>query len=183
MNSQAGRRPAGHLIPDAQQWRTMPAQSHFLARLPACAEREYNPPACNIPLRRGFGYEHPYSSPRESLAARCHSECQLVDCASVQIHYTPTHGSWLNQAEIEIRNLLAAVSRQEKNPRSRDPASGNPRPESGYEPRAHQDRLEVRPEKSPSHLRLQKEISCPVRELRHRAGQHADVFPGRVLVA
>jgi hypothetical protein len=27
------------------------------------------------------------------------------------VHYTPTHGSWLNQAEIEIGDLLAAMSR------------------------------------------------------------------------
>jgi hypothetical protein len=32
------------------------------------------------------------------------------------VHYTPTHGSWLNQAEIEIGIFLAAILGEPRNP-------------------------------------------------------------------
>jgi hypothetical protein len=66
------------------------------------------------------------------------------------VHFTPTHGSWLNQAEIEIGIFLAAMPWHQKNPRSQDAAPGKPGMESPHEPRPHQDQLEVRPQSRPS---------------------------------
>jgi len=52
------------------------------------------------------------------------------------IHHTPTHGSWLNQAD---RNLLAAMSRPSKNPGSRDFAPGS----EGLDRRINRDRVKI----------------------------------------
>jgi hypothetical protein len=38
------------------------------------------------------------------------------------VHYTPTHASWLNQAEIEIGILLEAMPGESANPRSEESA-------------------------------------------------------------
>ena len=73
------------------------------------------------------------------------------------VHYTPKHGSWLNQAEIEI----GLFSRQCLG-RRRIPISvaspGKPGLESSHEPRPGQDQLEIRPQSRPTQVRLQKEI-------------------------
>jgi DDE superfamily endonuclease len=61
------------------------------------------------------------------------------------VHYTPTHGSWLNQAEIENRQLLPAVSGYKANTGSRDLATRSPRLEQTNESQQNPDQLEVWP--------------------------------------
>jgi len=46
-------------------------------------------------------------------------------CSRFTVHYTPTHRSGRNPAEIEIGIFLAAMFGQEKNPRSQDAALGS----------------------------------------------------------
>ena len=41
------------------------------------------------------------------------------------VHYTPTHGSWLNQAEIEIGIFLAAMFGEATNSQPQDTSSGS----------------------------------------------------------
>ncbi len=72
------------------------------------------------------------------------------------VHYTPKHGSWLNQAEIEIG--LFSLPRQTKNPRSADTPPGEPRVESPDEPRWHAHQLEVRPESRTQKVWLHKQL-------------------------
>ena len=50
------------------------------------------------------------------------------------VHYTPTHGSWLNQAEIEISMFARQCLGSQKNPESKDSAQRNARLESADEP-------------------------------------------------
>ena len=44
------------------------------------------------------------------------------------VHYTPTHGSWLNQAEIEIGIFSRQCLGKPTNPRPEDSAPRKPRP-------------------------------------------------------
>jgi hypothetical protein len=55
------------------------------------------------------------------------------------VHYTPTHGSWLNQAEIERWDLRPAVSGNQKNTRSEDAASRN----ASLNRRMNRDRVKI----------------------------------------
>ena len=81
------------------------------------------------------------------------------------VHYTPTHGSWLNQAEIEIGIFSRQCLGKQKNPRPEDSAPGKPSLESPHEPRPHQDQLEVRPQSRPPQVRLQKKLFQAVKDL------------------
>ena len=74
------------------------------------------------------------------------------------IHYTPKHGSWLNQAEIEIGLFSRQCLGKRTNPGPEDAAPRNPRLEPPNEPRPSQDQLEIRPQSRPTQVRLQKEI-------------------------
>ena len=56
------------------------------------------------------------------------------------VHYTPKHGSWLNQAEIEIGLFCAAVLGREENIRSKGVAEGIAGLESRRVNRAHKRR-------------------------------------------
>ena len=86
---------------------------------------------------------------------------ELWDCFTV--HYTPTHGSWLNQAEIEI-GIFARQFLQE-NPRPQDAPTGSACLESADESRSRQDQLEVRSKSRSPQVRLQKEILHAVKDL------------------
>jgi hypothetical protein len=66
------------------------------------------------------------------------------------IHYTPTHGSWLNQAEIEIGIFSRQCLGTRRIPDLKNTAPGKPGMESPHEPRPHQDQLEIRPQSRPS---------------------------------
>jgi DDE superfamily endonuclease len=59
------------------------------------------------------------------------------------IHYTPTHGSWLNQAEIEISLFARQCLGKRRIPEPEDPSPGNATLESRYEPRLQEDQLET----------------------------------------
>jgi hypothetical protein len=59
------------------------------------------------------------------------------------VHYTPTHGSWLNQAEIEI-GIFTRPCLGKKRIRDLKTRAGKRRPESADESRSRQDRLDVR---------------------------------------
>ena len=59
------------------------------------------------------------------------------------VHYTPTHGSWLNQAEIEIGIFSRQCLGQSTHPRSQDSAPRSESLEPANEPRSCQDHLEV----------------------------------------
>ena len=50
------------------------------------------------------------------------------------VHYTPTHGSWLNQAEIEIGIFARQCLGVRRIPESQNPETRNPRLESPDEP-------------------------------------------------
>ena len=55
------------------------------------------------------------------------------------VHYTPKHGSWLNQAEIEIGLFYPAMPRHAKNPRSQDPTARKP----AWNRRMNHDRVKI----------------------------------------
>jgi hypothetical protein len=74
------------------------------------------------------------------------------------VHYTPTHGSWLNQAEIEIGILSRQCLGTRRIPDLKTPAPGSLGLESPHKPRPNQNQLEVRPQGHPTNVRLQKEI-------------------------
>src|SRR6201993_3087663 len=61
------------------------------------------------------------------------------------VHYTPTHGSWLNQAEIEIGLFLTAVSGETAHPQPEDLKSRGQSLEPPHDPGPCQNRLEIRP--------------------------------------
>jgi hypothetical protein len=53
---------------------------------------------------------------RKALADVFGAEMAAQVWGRFTVHYTPSHGSWLNQAEIEIGVFLAAVSQETTNP-------------------------------------------------------------------
>jgi hypothetical protein len=59
------------------------------------------------------------------------------------VHYTPKHGSWLNQGGNRDRDVRAAMLGETKDPRPKDPSAGSSRLESADEPESGQDQLEV----------------------------------------
>jgi DDE superfamily endonuclease len=61
------------------------------------------------------------------------------------VHYTPTHGSWLNQAEIEISIFSRQCLGSRRIPDLKTLRREAPGLESPHEPRPHQDQLAVRP--------------------------------------
>jgi len=74
------------------------------------------------------------------------------------VHYTPTHGSWLNQAEIEIgifsRQCLGAPTHLQ--PQDLAPRSDGLEP--AHEPRSSDYRLEIRPQIRSPQVWLQIQI-------------------------
>ena len=90
---------------------------------------------------------------RKSLTALCGEDFAIWDCFTP--HYTPPHGSWLNQAEIEIR----LFARQCLGKRRMEDLATLRREAAALEPpgqsRAAQDRLAVRPQSGPQNVRLQ----------------------------
>ena len=81
------------------------------------------------------------------------------------VHYTPTHGSWLNQAEIEIGIFSRQCLGSRRIPNLKTLRQESKSLEPPHEPRPHQDQLEVRPQIRPSQVRLQKEIFQAVKDL------------------
>jgi hypothetical protein len=73
------------------------------------------------------------------------------------VHYTPTHGSWLNQAEIEISLFARQCLGKEENSGSQDPTPGNPSLDSQDEPGSQDDQLEIRSPRWPAQVRLQED--------------------------
>jgi hypothetical protein len=59
------------------------------------------------------------------------------------IHYTPKHGSWLNQAEIEISLFARQCLGNEKISGNKDPSSGSSRLESPDESSPQEDQLAI----------------------------------------
>ena len=104
------------------------------------------------------------SHPRKSLSVRYGAEManELWNCFTA--HYTPTHGSWLNQAEIEIGIFARQCLGSRRNPRPQDPPTGGACLESADESRSRQDQLEVRSQGRPQ-VPLQKEILHAVKDL------------------
>ena len=80
------------------------------------------------------------------------------------VHFTPTHGSWLHQAEIEIglfpRQCLGTRRIPDLQTLRRESRAWTRRMN-----HAHQDQLEVRPQSRPQEVRLQREIFHAVRDL------------------
>ncbi len=72
------------------------------------------------------------------------------------VHYTPKHGSWLNQAEIEIGIFARQCLGKRRIPDLK--SAGSSRLESADEPESGQDQLEVRSQSSPSQVRLHNEL-------------------------
>ena len=70
------------------------------------------------------------------------------------VHYTPTHGSWLNQAEIEIGLFSRQCLGNRRIPDLKSPAPRGEGLEPPHEPRSSQDQLEVRSQSRPSQVRL-----------------------------
>jgi DDE superfamily endonuclease len=59
------------------------------------------------------------------------------------VHYTPTRGSWLNQAEIEIGMFARQCLGKTTNPQSEDSEGSGQSLESPHEPGSRQDRREI----------------------------------------
>jgi len=71
------------------------------------------------------------------------------------VHYTPKHGSWLNQAEIAIHQLvLPAMLGSPPDRRSRLSAAGNASLEPSRESRSSHDPVEFYPQESPADIQL-----------------------------
>ena len=68
------------------------------------------------------------------------------------VHYTPTHGSWLNQAEMGIGIFSRQCLGTRRIPNLTAPGSAGLEPTD--EPRPRQNQLEVRPQSCPSQIRL-----------------------------
>ena len=74
------------------------------------------------------------------------------------VHYTPKHGSWLNQAEIEISLFARQCLGTRRIPDLKTATAGNKGVEPTDESRAREDQLEIRPPKRPAQVRLSKEL-------------------------
>jgi hypothetical protein len=59
------------------------------------------------------------------------------------VHNTPTHGSWLNQAEIEIGMFSRQCLGKRRNSQSEDPKGRGQSLEPPHKPGSGQDRLEI----------------------------------------
>ena len=70
------------------------------------------------------------------------------------IHYTPNHGSWLNQAEIEIGLLSRQCLGCRRIPDPGDATEPSARMEPASQPRSHYDQLEVQPQGRAPEVRL-----------------------------
>ena len=70
------------------------------------------------------------------------------------VHYTPKHGSWLNQAEMEVGLLYPAMLRQTPDGRHRLLAPANSGLESPYESRPGHHPVEVYAQTGPTHISL-----------------------------
>jgi hypothetical protein len=70
------------------------------------------------------------------------------------IHYTPVHGSWLNQAELEIGLFSKAMPRQPPDRRSRDSTSRSSGLEPKYQSETHQDQLDLRSQKGQEKIQI-----------------------------
>ena len=70
---------------------------------------------------------------RKSLADVFGAEMAAEVWDRFTVHYTPTHGRWLNQAEIEI-GMLAAVPGETQNPDPEDAAGRSQSVEPSHEP-------------------------------------------------
>ena len=81
------------------------------------------------------------------------------------VHYTPKHGSWLNQAEIEISLFSRQCLGPEKNPVTPGITTGGTGMESESEPRPCHNQLAVYPLKGTPEVRLQKRQNHTVRDL------------------
>lgn len=84
------------------------------------------------------------------------------------VHYMPKHGSWLNQAEIEVEPVQPRVPRAAKNPLARRPVAGSRALGPEDEPRPRHHRLALQPQERTHEVRLQKEIHCAVKDLASR---------------
>jgi hypothetical protein len=107
---------------------------------------------------------------RKSLTELCGKEFggEIWDCFTP--HYTPTHSSWLNQAEIEIgmfsrqclgKRRIADLATLRREADCLEPPS---------QPRAGKDWLAVRPQKRTPQVRLQKTTYHAVKELAANKG-------------
>ena len=84
------------------------------------------------------------------------------------VHYTPTHGSWLNQAEIEIGLFSRQCLGKTAHPQSEDPKSRGQSLEPPHESGPYQNRLEIRPPSRSPQVRLQMPIFHAVKDLAPR---------------
>ena len=80
---------------------------------------------------------------RKALADAFGAEMAAQVWDRFTVHYTPTHGSWLNQAEIAIGMFSRQCPRETTHPQSEDPKGRGQSLESPREPRSRQDRLEI----------------------------------------
>ena len=102
---------------------------------------------------------------RKSLADVFGAEMAAEVWDRFTVHYTPTHGSWLNQAEIEIGHVLAAMSGETENPQSEDSAPRGESLEPPHEPGPCQDRTGSSTASRSSQVRLQMQIFHAVKDL------------------
>ena len=87
------------------------------------------------------------------------------DLGSLYVHYTPKHGSWLNQAEIEIGLFSRQCLGNRRIPDLKTLHREKSCLEPPYEPRPSQDQLEIRPPGRPSEVWLQMQILQAVKDL------------------
>jgi hypothetical protein len=108
---------------------------------------------------------------RKSLTDRYGKELGAEIWDRFTVHCTPTHGSWLNQAEIEIGIFSRHCLGFRRIPDLKDPAPGSSGLESPNEPRPDKDQLAVHPQSRPSEVRLPKETLQAVTDLAFRLKQ------------
>jgi len=81
------------------------------------------------------------------------------------VHYTPKHGSWLNQAEIEIGLFARQCLGNRRIPDLKRLRCESRAWKPPYEPRPNQDQLAIQPPGSPPEVWLQIQIFHAVTEL------------------
>ena len=90
------------------------------------------------------------------------------------VHYTPKHGSWLNQAEIEISLFSRQCLGQRRIPSLSRSAAGSASVEQKNEPRPGHNRLEVHPQEGAPEVPLQMEQLHAVKDLGSKPVKHSE---------
>jgi hypothetical protein len=140
------------------------AGRHFTFATPNRSAFEFAQVACELALRYPEAktvhlvIDNLNIHRRKSLTDAFGTEMGSEIWDRVTIHLTPKHGSWLNQAEIEIGILARQCLGRRRIPDLHTLRTGKPRLEPPDEPRPRHHQLEVRSQVCPSQVRLQKQL-------------------------